>query len=125
MYILYYIKTTRCFFLLSQRHYLKSRFSSHPHCDLFDQLTFYGAFYKKFPLDFYCKAFDIKSPKGQGVTGKDMPEMFKAGRHKEIAEYCMRDVKATSDLFVRWSKTIDPTRVSATPEEADDPGPQP
>jgi DNA polymerase elongation subunit (family B) len=83
------------------RNLMPNRFSSNEHCDLMDQLTFYGAT-RKFSLDFYTKAFGIKSPKGSGVTGLDLGPMFSAGRYREIAEYCLGDVKATAELFRRW-----------------------
>ena len=39
------------------------------HTDLLDQLTFYGSVRRKFSLHMWCKAFGIKSPKEEGVTG--------------------------------------------------------
>jgi DNA polymerase elongation subunit (family B) len=83
------------------RNLMPYRFSTNEHCDLLEQLTFYGAF-RKFNLDFYCRGFGIKSPKAEGITGLDMRPLFSEGRYREIAEYCLRDVKATSTLFHRW-----------------------
>jgi DNA polymerase elongation subunit (family B) len=83
------------------RNLLPYRFSANEHCDLLDQLTFYGAF-RKFNLDFYCKGFGIKSPKSEGITGLDMGPLFQAGRYRDIAEYCLGDVRATAELFHRW-----------------------
>jgi DNA polymerase elongation subunit (family B) len=83
------------------RNLMPYRFSTNEHCDLLEQLTFYGAF-RKFNLDFYCRGFGIKSPKAEGITGLDMKPLFSEGRYREIAEYCLRDVKATSTLFHRW-----------------------
>ncbi|MEK7672000.1 MAG: 3'-5' exonuclease, partial [Bacteroidota bacterium] len=65
---------------------------------MLEQLTFYNAF-RKFNLDFYCKSFGIKSPKSEGITGLDLGPLFEAGRFREIAEYCMGDVKATAELY--------------------------
>ncbi|MEP7220332.1 MAG: ribonuclease H-like domain-containing protein [Bacteroidota bacterium] len=53
-------------------------------------------------FDFYCKAFGIPSPKGEGITGHDVPERFRQGEHQQIAEYCMRDVWSTWELFKFW-----------------------
>jgi len=77
------------------------RYASNEHCDLMDQLTFYGAV-RKYNLDFVCKAFHIDSPKATGVTGLDLGALYTEGRCREIAEYCIGDVKATSELFHRW-----------------------
>lgn len=78
------------------------RYASNEHCDLMEQLTFYGAF-RKFNLDFYCKAFRIQSPKSSGITGLDLGPLYRDQRFHEIAEYCLGDVKATAELYRRWS----------------------
>jgi 3'-5' exonuclease len=83
------------------RNLVPYRYSATESCDLMDQLTFYGAF-RKFSLDFYCKGFGIKSPKSEGVTGLDVAPLFEAGRFRDIAEYCLRDVRATVELHKRW-----------------------
>jgi DNA polymerase elongation subunit (family B) len=82
------------------RNLMVYRYGANEHCDLLEQLSFYGAF-RKFNLDFYCKSFGIKSPK-EDVSGLDMGPLFTAGRYREIAEYCLGDVKATAELFQRW-----------------------
>ncbi len=84
------------------------RYKSVPHLDLADQFTFFGATRKKFPLHFYCKAFGIESPKEDGMTGLDVPRYFKEGRVKEIAEYCLRDVEATTELLEYWDEYLSP-----------------
>jgi predicted PolB exonuclease-like 3'-5' exonuclease len=83
------------------------RYSGIDHIDLADKLVF-GAGYdkvgatRKFNLDFYTRAFGIPSPKAAGITGHEVPQYFAEGRSREIAEYCMRDVRATSDLYEKW-----------------------
>ncbi len=57
---------------------------------------------RRFNLDFYCKAFGIDSPKSHGVTGMDVTQLMAEGRHREIAEYCLRDVRATVELYRIW-----------------------
>jgi DNA polymerase elongation subunit (family B) len=81
------------------------RYSDKEHIDLFDQLTFYNTT-KRFNLDYFCKRFGIISPKSEGVTGLDVPEMFQKGEYHQIAEYCMRDVIATGELFQIWQSYI-------------------
>jgi hypothetical protein len=72
------------------------------HIDLFDQLTFFGATRRKFSLDMWCRTFGIKSPKSDGVTGYEVKDLYKAGRHIEIARYCAGDLKATAELLSVW-----------------------
>jgi len=87
------------------------RYSGVEHIDLADKLCFGTGFDKvgatrKFNLDFYTKSFGIPSPKSQGVAGDKVPQLFSEGRSKEIAEYCMRDVRATSDLYEKWAELL-------------------
>ena len=96
---------------ITRKDWLGYRYATAPHCDLAEQLTFYsvsgrdGAA-RTFNLDFYCKAFGIESPKSHGVTGNDMPRMMEEGRHKEIADYCLRDVHATVQLHKIWKDRL-------------------
>jgi hypothetical protein len=81
------------------------RYDSSIHCDLLEQFTFYGAF-RKFSLDFYCKSFGIDSPKSHGITGLDMQSLSEQKRFRDIAEYCLGDLRATAELFRRWEKYL-------------------
>jgi DNA polymerase elongation subunit (family B) len=76
------------------------------HIDLFDQLTFFGASRRKFSLDMWCRAFGIKSPKGEGITGYEVKELYKAGKYIDIARYCAGDLKATTELLSIWHNYI-------------------
>jgi len=87
------------------RHLMPYRYEASIHCDLLDQLTFYGAL-RKFNLDFYCKAFGIESPKSHGITGLDLGEFFRQKRFKEIAEYNLGDLRATAELYRRWDRFL-------------------
>lgn len=84
------------------RNLMPHRYKPWIHCDLLDQLTFYRAVRRPFNLDFYCKAFGIDSPKSYGITGLDMNALFKEGRYREIAQYCLLDVVATAELYRLW-----------------------
>lgn len=96
---------------ISKKNWLGYRYSTDPHCDLAEQFTFYsvsgrdGAA-RRFNLDFYCKAFGIESPKGHGVTGMDVTRMLAEKKFREIAEYCLRDVKATVELYKIWKERL-------------------
>jgi len=81
------------------------RFSTEVHIDLLDQLTWQGAV-RKFDLNFYCKAFGIKSPKDNGITGLDVPVLYADGKYLDIAKYCGDDLVATKELYERWDKYI-------------------
>ncbi len=96
---------------ISRKNWLGYRFATEPHCDLAEQLTFYnvsgrdGAA-RRFNLDFYCKAFGIESPKSHGITGLDVGGLMQQGRHREMAEYCLRDVHATACLYRIWRERL-------------------
>ncbi len=74
------------------------------HIDLFDQLTFFGASRRKFSLDMWCRTFGIKSPKAEGITGHEVKDLYRAGRHLDIARYCAGDLRATAELLSVWEK---------------------
>ena len=96
---------------ISKKNWLGYRFATEPHCDLAEQLTFYsvsgrdGAA-RRFNLDFYCKAFGIESPKSHGVTGMDVGTLLAEKKFREIAEYCLRDVRATVELYKIWKDRL-------------------
>ncbi|MEK7168175.1 MAG: ribonuclease H-like domain-containing protein [Patescibacteria group bacterium] len=72
------------------------------HIDLQDQLTFYGAVWKKGNLHLWSRAFGIKSPKSEGVTGDDVGQLFKDKKFLEIAKYNAGDLRATKELYEKW-----------------------
>ncbi|NTU66959.1 MAG: 3'-5' exonuclease [Candidatus Moranbacteria bacterium] len=81
------------------------RYDAREHCDLLDQLTFYGAT-RRFSLDFYAKSFGIKSSKEEGVDGSMVGEMYRSGKYLDIARYCVRDLLTTKELYERWNEYI-------------------
>ena len=95
---------------ISRKDWLGYRYQCDPHCDLADQLTFYGGSRegaaRRFNLDFYCKAFGIDSPKSHGITGMDINQLLAQRRYREIAEYCLRDVQATVLLYHVWRERL-------------------
>lgn len=96
---------------ITRKEWLGYRYQTDPHCDLAEQLTFYGVSgrdgaARKFNLDFYCKTFGIESPKSHGVTGMDINDLLAQGRYREIAEYCLRDVHATVLLYQIWRERL-------------------
>jgi len=96
---------------ISKKNWLGYRFATEPHCDLAEQFTFYGVSgregaARRFNLDFYCKAFGIDSPKSHGVTGLDVNTLLAQGQYRQIAEYCLRDVRATVALYRVWKDRL-------------------
>jgi len=83
------------------------RYAVKPHVDLLDVITFFGAS-RKWNLDFACKAFGVESPKEHGMDGFSVGPYYRAGRLREIALYCRRDVEATARLFRKIEDTLLP-----------------
>lgn len=87
-----------------------TKFNYPHHYDLIDELSFYmndriGPA-RRFNLDFYTKAFGIESPKTKEVNGSVVTELFNEGKIEEIADYCLKDIRATWELFLRWQKYL-------------------
>jgi DNA polymerase elongation subunit (family B) len=106
-----YLRSAQLNIPISRKDWLGYRYQTDPHCDLAEQLTFYGVSgrdgaARRFNLDFYCKAFGIESPKGHGVTGMDVSALLAEKRFRDIAEYCLRDVKATVLLHQIWKERL-------------------
>jgi len=87
-----------------------TRFNYSNHIDLIDKLTFFsgsssGAT-RRFNFDFFARAFGVTSPKSAGVDGSKVGELYNQGEINTIAEYCLRDVTATWDLFLKWDEFL-------------------
>jgi 3'-5' exonuclease len=76
------------------------------HIDLLDQLTYYGAVWKKGNLHLWSRAFGIESPKAAGTTGDDVGRLFKEKQYLDIARYNVGDLNATRDLYKKWSEYL-------------------
>jgi uncharacterized protein YprB with RNaseH-like and TPR domain len=75
------------------------------HIDLLEQFTFYSTT-RKFNLDFYCHAFGIESPKSKDISGMEVKTLYEAGRIKDIAVYCSKDIYSTYQLFKIWEEYL-------------------
>jgi len=82
--------------------YLYQQHAQAIHVDLLDQLSFYGAIRRKGTLHLWSRAFGIKSPKSEGITGDDVALLYKKKKFTEIAKYNVGDLKATRDLYEKW-----------------------
>jgi len=85
---------------------MPNRYSGTSHIDLLDQLTFYGSLKRRFNLHMWCRAFGIRSPKGEGVSGKEVARLFKERKYLDIARYCIGDLYATKKLFQYWDQYV-------------------
>ena len=86
--------------------YLYQQHADAIHIDLLDQLSFQGAVRRKGSLHLWARAFGIKSPKEDGVSGDDVGRLFKEKKFREIAEYNVADIVATKELYERWNLFI-------------------
>ena len=85
------------------------RYQMHPNCDVREALNFFGTTNSrqfKFNLDLACKAFGIATSKHEGFDGRSVESWYRAGRHREIADYCLDDVRATLELYERIAPTL-------------------
>jgi hypothetical protein len=87
------------------KNLLGYRYDSKEHCDLLEQMTFYGAT-RKYNLDFYAKSFGIESSKNGGIDGSMVGDFYRQGKYMDIAKYCARDLVTTKELYVIWDKYI-------------------
>ena len=84
-----------------------NRYDVRSHCDLMDIFSFHGATRDRYSLDYWCRRFDVESPKGS-IDGSQIGRAYREGRLDEIGEYCLRDVRATAELYRRVEETLVP-----------------
>lgn len=95
--------------IVPKRDLVGYRYGFHPNCDLREVLNFFGtvnARQFKFNLDLACKAFGVETSKSEGVDGRSVETWYRAGRHREIADYCLEDVRATAQLYEKLATTL-------------------
>ncbi len=92
--------------LMEHRYLLRQK--SAFHVDLQDQISYYGAMSRKPSLGACCETFGIKSSKEEGVSGKDVAELFRTEKFHDIATYNTRDVIATTTLYKKWHTYLAP-----------------
>ena len=95
--------------IVPKRDLVGRRYNFHPNCDLREALNFNGTLnprQMRFNLDLACKTFGIASSKTEGMDGRAVESLFRAGRYEDIAIYCLEDVRATCELYLKLEKTI-------------------
>jgi hypothetical protein len=86
---------------------LPYRYDLSAHCDLMEVFTFQGTLRERFNLDYWCRRFDVESPKGS-IDGSQVARAYRQGKIEDIGEYCLRDVRATAQLYERVKDTLIP-----------------
>lgn len=74
------------------------RFQSYP---IFDTMWEWMKWRQRISLHELTQALGIPSPKESGVDGLGIYDLYQQGRHEEIAQYCMQDVKCAREVFYR------------------------
>lgn len=95
--------------IVPKRDLVGYRYGFHPNCDLREALNFFGttnARQFKFNLDLACKVFGVETSKGEGLDGRSVETWYRAGRHREIADYCLDDVRATCELYEKVALSL-------------------
>ncbi len=95
--------------IVPKRDLVGYRYGFHPNCDLREVLNFFGttnARQFKFNLDLACKVFGVETSKGEGLDGRSVETWYRAGRHREIADYCLDDVRATCELYEKVAPSL-------------------
>ena len=85
---------------------MHNRYAKQPHFDLLDVLSNFGAARWRKSLHMWCQAFDIESPKADGITGDDVARLYKDKEYLKIAKYCFGDIIATGKLYDYWNKYL-------------------
>ena len=95
--------------VVPKRDLVGYRYGFHPNCDIREALNFFGTTNSrqfKFNLDLACKAFGVETSKSEGIDGRSVESWYRAGRHREIADYCLEDVRATAELYQKIAPTL-------------------
>jgi predicted PolB exonuclease-like 3'-5' exonuclease len=95
--------------IVPKRDLVGYRYGYHPNCDLREVLNFFGttnARQFKFNLDLACRVFGVETSKGEGLDGRSVETWYRAGRHREIADYCLDDVRATCELYEKVAPSL-------------------
>lgn len=57
----------------------------------------------KIKLEHLAAAFSLPSSKTEDIDGGKVFELYQAGRHQEIFDYCLRDVRLTREIYRRMT----------------------
>lgn len=84
-----------------------TRGSNNPIYDIMYEWSHWsGGIGSRIGLDGLAQAFGIPSSKNGGITGRTVYKAYKEGRHKEICDYCARDVDVTRAVYKKLSFSL-------------------
>jgi hypothetical protein len=75
-----------------------ARYRSRP---VFDVMWEFCHWRHRISLDELAKILELRSSKQDGVNGGRVYDLFLAGKHEEIADYCLKDVELTRAIYRR------------------------
>jgi len=73
-------------------------YQNYPHYDVMQHISNWQ-FSLRPSLELACDFFDVPTPKEGEVKASSVAEAYQQGKIKEIAEYAMRDVEATYEIY--------------------------
>ena len=76
-----------------------ARYRNLPVFDTMQEWSSWGS--PKVGLEHVALALGIPTPKGEGIDGSEVYNFYKAGKIKEICDYCVRDVETTRAVYKR------------------------
>ena len=74
------------------------RFQKYPHFDIQQILADWDRF-NIISLELACDFLGVPSPKEGEIAAKDVAQAFADGKIEQIAEYCLRDVESTHQVY--------------------------
>jgi hypothetical protein len=66
---------------------------------IFDTMWEWSLWRYRISLSDVADAIGISSPKQDGIDGSRIYDLFRAGKHQDIAAYCMRDVECAREVY--------------------------
>ena len=83
------------------KHLSFARYQNLPIFDTMQEWSNWGN--QKLGLEHVALALGIPTPKGEGIDGSEVYNFYKAGKVKEICDYCERDVETTRAVYKRMT----------------------
>ncbi len=83
------------------KHLSFARYQNLPIFDTMQEWSNWGS--QKLGLEHVALALGIPTPKGEGIDGSEVWNFYKAGKVKEICDYCERDVETTRAVYKRMT----------------------
>lgn len=82
--------------------------NSRPGRDFGCTMTLWAGPRERIALSAICKALGLPDPKAEGIDGGDVLDLWREGRHQELAAYNVRDVAGVRAVWYRLHWEADP-----------------